>query len=262
MLRLFLTVLTCLGLLFPSMAQAYDKIGHRVAAAMAMRLLDDNAKAAIEDILGPVTLAELSNYPDEQRSNPDEFWRRTANPWHYVTVPEGQTYAEAGAPEEGDAYTALQKYTAVLKDSKASKEDKYLALAFVVHIIADLHQPLHVGDGSDRGGNDIMVTWFGEVTQLHWVWDVELIEYERLSYTEWTDWAFAKLTPQQIEEWSVTDPLVWIAESNEIRPSVYPEPRDRNLRWDYIYEQRETVHTRLSQAGVRTAAYLNDVFGD
>ena len=86
------------------------------------------------------------------RSNPEHFWQEVAGPFHYVTIPEGKTYAEVGAPDEGDSVTALAQFRKVLLDPKASREQKQLALRFTVHIIGDLHQPLHAGNGTDRGG--------------------------------------------------------------------------------------------------------------
>lgn len=104
-------------------------------------------------------------------SSPEEFWQRNASSFHYVTVPEGQTYADVGPPEEGDAITALEQSSNTVNNGDASLEEKQLALRFIVHIIGDLHQPLHVGNGKDRGGNDFLVTFFGEVSNLHSVWD-------------------------------------------------------------------------------------------
>jgi len=83
-----------------------------------------------------------------------------------------------------------------LQDETASLEDKQLTLRFTVHIIGDLHQPLHAGDGTDRGGNDYKMTFFWEETNLHRVWDTQLIEQEELSYTEMTHWLSRKITKQ------------------------------------------------------------------
>lgn len=87
---------------------------------------------------------------------------KTAGPRHYVSVPEGKTYVEVGAPDEGDAVTALEQFTNTLKDPSATTDEKRLALQFIVHIIGDLHQPLHAGNGTDRGGNDVKVRFSGK----------------------------------------------------------------------------------------------------
>lgn len=239
-------------------AIAWGQNGHRVTGAIAEQYLTPQAQQAISQILVNEDLAEASTYPDEMRADPSEFWKKTANPWHYVTVPANKTYQEVGAPEEGDALTALSQFTASLKDPQASLEDKQLALRFIVHIIGDLHQPLHVGNGTDKGGNDVKLEFFWQDSNLHRVWDSELIDRRELSYTEWTTILSRKISAQQAEEWLVADPQVWIKESGAIRDTIYPS--SNKLSWDYLYQQMPTVQQRLQMGGVRIAAYLNQVF--
>jgi len=245
-------------LLLCSQAHGWGANGHRVAAEIAEGYLSAEARLAVEEILGPETLAEASTWPDFMRADPAEFWQVTANPWHYVTVPPGKRYEDVGAPEQGDAVTALERFSDTVRDPEASDEHRARALRFIVHIIADLHQPLHVGNGDDRGGNDFKITWFGEASNLHRVWDSHLIDSKDLSYSEMTDWLEAKITPADFHRWNTADAMVWVAESAAIRPRIYPE--DRDLRWDYGYEWTDTLYMRLQQAGVRTAAYLNALF--
>jgi hypothetical protein len=243
-------------------AFGWGQTGHRVTGAIAEQHLTAEAEAAVHEILGVETLAEASTWPDFMRSSRDPFWR-AAGPFHYVTVPEGETYAHHHAPEQGDSVTALAMFTETLRDPAASLEDKQRALRFIVHIIGDLHQPLHAGNGTDRGGNDVRVDWFGDRTNLHSVWDTRLVEHENLSYSEMTEWLSARITPELVAEWSVTDPVVWISESTEVRDTIYPEPDedgDINLGWRYAYEHTATMRQRLSMGGVRIAAYLNAVF--
>ena len=241
-------------------AFGWGATGHRVIAEIAAGYVSAEARLAVEEILGPETLAEASTWPDFMRADPAEFWQETANPWHYVTVPSGTTYEDVGAPEQGDAVSALADFSQTVRDPEASAEEKALALRFIVHIIADLHQPLHVGNGEDRGGNDFEITWFGEPSNLHRVWDSHLIESRKLSYTEMTDWLSAKIGAAEFRAWNTPDPMVWVAESADIRERIYPD--DRDLRWDYGYKWTDTLYTRLQQAGLRTAAYLNALFGD
>lgn len=253
-------LIICFALLATGNAYGWGKTGHRVTGAIAEQYLSPDARRSIAAILGVESLAESSTWADFMRASSDEFWQREASPYHYVTIPAGQSYSEVGAPEEGDSITALAKFAQTLKDPQATQQQKQLALRFSVHIIGDLHQPLHVGNGTDRGGNDFLVTFFGEVTNLHAVWDTKLVDDEELSYSEMAEWLSARITPALASEWSEPDPLIWIAESAQIRDDIYPEQRD--IRWDYIFEHRQTMRTRLSQAGVRMAAYLNDLFGE
>ncbi len=239
-------------------AQAWGKTGHRVVGAIAEHYLDENAKTAVREILNVESLAESSTWADFMRQNPDPFWQREAGPYHYVTIPDGKTYREVGPPPQGDAITALARFRKTLEDRNASLEQKQLALRFIVHIVGDLHQPLHAGNGTDRGGNDFRVVFFDEETNLHTVWDEKLIDREELSYTEWTRWLCDKITDQHYRDWQQTDPVVWVTESAELRQQVYPD--NQFLRYEYPYQHIGTVKSRLQMAGVRLAAYLNEVF--
>lgn len=240
-------------------AFGWGQTGHRVTGAIAENHLSPAAKAAVVKLLPNESLAEASTYADEMRSNPSEFWRKTSPPWHYVTVPEGHEYHEVGAPEQGDAYTALQHYSKVVKDPKASREERQLALRFIVHLIGDLHQPLHAGNGTDRGGNSVKVRFFWEDSNLHSVWDSGMIDSKGLSYTEWTQWLDRKISDKQAVEWEELDPNVWIKESTEIRDTLYPEDAN-NMSYDYVYDFLPVAKTRMQQAGIRIAAYLNNLF--
>jgi len=241
---------------YSQMAQAWGQTGHRVTGQIAELYLTPEAKAALSRILENESLAEISTYADENRSNPADFWQKEAGPYHYVTVPKGKTYDQVGAPHQGDSFTAIEKYTKVLKDKKATRANKQLAIKMLVHIIGDLHQPLHAGDGTDRGGNDVKVNFFWEDSNLHSVWDSGLIERLNLSFTELTNFLAPKITPQQAKEWQTTDPLVYIKESAEIRETIYPK-KDK-ISWQYLYDHKPTVSLRLQQAGVRIAAHLNE----
>lgn len=255
-MRTLLILLACL--VQAPAAWSWGQTGHRAAAEIATHYLSPEARISVEKILGAEALPRASTWPDFMRADPSEFWQETARPWHYVTVPEGKTYEEVGAPPEGDAYTALQRFRETLQDAEATRAGKALALRFTVHIVADLHQPMHVGNGTDRGGNDFEVTWFGEKSNLHRVWDTHIIEQQNLAYTELAAWLRADIDHADFRAWNEADPHVWMRESAELRDRVYPD--HPNLRWDYSFAWRDDIYRRLSQAGVRTATWLNAVF--
>ncbi len=242
-------------------AFGWGQTGHRVTGAIAQQYLSPLSQAAVSELLGPSSLAQASTYADEMRSNPSEFWQETASPWHYVTVPEDKVYQQVGAPPQGDAYSALTRFSQTLKDPNASIEDRQLALRFIVHIIGDLHQPLHAGNGEDRGGNDVKVRFFWQNSNLHRVWDSQMLDQRQLSYSEWTRWLTEQITPQNIRDWATTNPDTWIAESTRIRDTIYPEDANE-MAYDYLYDHLPTAKRRLQMAGIRIALYLNEVFAD
>jgi len=239
-------------------ALSWGKTGHRVTGAIAQWYLTPKAQIAINNILKNEDLAEASTYPDEMRSNPSTFWKKTASPWHYVNVHAGKKYQDVGAPPEGDAVTALKMFTKQLQNPKSTLEEKQLALKFIVHIIGDLHQPFHTGTEQDKGGNAIKLSFFWKDSNLHSIWDSGLIERQKLSYTEWAKILNRKITTQQASAWTNAEPTIWVAESAKLREGLYP--KNDKLSWDYQYQNLPLIKQRLEMGGVRIAAYLNKLF--
>ncbi|MFC0445219.1 S1/P1 nuclease [Pseudidiomarina halophila] len=256
--------LACASSLVTSDAHAWGKTGHRITGKIAEAYLTDEARAAIQALLGPESLAEASTYADEMRSNPSTFWQETAGPFHYVTLQQPHHYHAEDEPPQGDAMSALSDFTATLQNPDATREEKQLALRFIVHIIGDLHQPLHVGSAAlnDRGGNDVKVVFFGEQSNLHRVWDSGLVDHQQLSYSEFSDWLQRKISTPQAQSWATPDPYAWINESSKLRDEVYPATDEPYLSWDYVYNYTPIMKQRLQQGGVRIAAYLNHVFAE
>jgi len=252
---IFRAALAAVLLAVSAPALAWGQTGHRITGAIAQHYLTRHSRHALRALLGTGSIAEASTWPDFMRSSPEVFWQSEASPFHYVTVPAGKTYAETGAPPEGDAVTALKRFAATVRDVQAPRDERALALRFIVHIVGDLHQPLHAGNGTDKGGNDVKVTLFGKDTNLHAVWDSGLIDQQQLSFSEYAGWLGARVTRQQAAQWRQTDPLVWIGESAAIRDRIYPA--SPALGNGYVFANKAIVEERLEMAGVRLAAYLN-----
>ena len=240
----------------PSPAWAWGKEGHRVVAAIADNYLGPKARGGVRQILGAESLAEASNWPDFMRADPDEFWQKTASPWHYVTV-EGSAYSTA--PAGGDAITALERFVKTVRDEKAPLKDRQLALRFIIHIVGDLHQPFHAGNGKDRGGNDVKVTWFGKPTNLHSVWDGEMVDEEGLSFSELAKQLNDRVTPEQQVAWTTADPRAWIARDVSLRDGLYPA--SPSIGYDYVFAHQALVDEQLERGALDLAAYLNWIFG-
>jgi hypothetical protein len=243
---------------FSSGILALGQTGHRVTGEIAERHVNEHTKKALKSILGYETLAEASTWADEMRTDPAKFWQKTASPYHYVTVPKGKTYQEVGAPEQGDAVSALAEFSKIIKSKKSSQKEKALAVKFIVHIIGDLHQPLHAGNGLDHGGNKIKLKFYRKDTNLHRIWDTDLIERRHLSFTEWSNWLDKEISAKNIKQWSTNNPMVWIEESIKIRDKVYPT--DDSIGYEYLYENMPVIKLRLKQASIRIAYYLDELF--
>ena len=243
-------------LLVSPKAFSWGKTGHRVVAEIAERNLDPAAKKGIKELLDGDDLARVANYPDEIRS--DRKYDYTGS-WHYTSIPTGKTYFDQKRNKDGDIIDALFRMDEILKDPKKSKEDKAFALKFMVHLVGDLHQPLHVGIAEDRGGNNVRVRWFKTESNLHTIWDENVIDFQQLSYTEYT--AFLnRYTKDEMKEFTRGNFLDWAKESQDLRSAVYDTGGSENLSYEYQYKTKPVIEERIRKAGVRLASVLNNVF--
>jgi hypothetical protein len=222
---------------------------------VADRHLSKRAAEAIKGLLGQDTLAETGTWADDIRADPK--WNHAA-PWHYVTVEDHQTYETSKKNPQGDVIEAIRRFEAVLRNPNSSGEEKAQAVKFLTHFIGDLHQPLHVGRGADRGGNGTQVTWFQKQTNLHAVWDNSIIESERLSFSEFYEF-FDKPNGAEIAKWRSTGVLEWATESFSARNAVY-DLGNGKLGYEYGYRHLPFVKLRLTQAGIRLSGLFNSIF--
>jgi hypothetical protein len=253
-LRLFCVVLA-VGAAAPN-AGAWGPTGHRAVGRVAERHLTPQAARVVAELLAPEQLAYVTTWADEIRSEPE--WAK-GDARHWVTVPDGQTYEGATKNPGGDILEAIARFEKTLGDSSAPKLERARALKWLAHLVGDLHQPLHVGRGDDKGGNDVLVLWFGEPTNLHAVWDAKIIESSVLSFSELAD-LVDRPTPDELREWQAGGPRDWAAESQQLRGACY-ELGDRKLSFRYVHDHWPTVQRRVLQAGVRLAGLLNRVLG-
>jgi hypothetical protein len=176
-------------------------------------------------------------------------------------VPQGRDYRPGDAPRQGDAYSALQAFSREVSDPATTAERRRLALRFILHIVQDLHQPLHANRRDDRGGNDIRLRILGRDSNLHRVWDSDMIASAGDGDRTWQQRLLRGHSRSARDSWlRETDALLWIAESARLSETLYPE--SRSLGRAYIEQHRATLEKRLLQAGLRSAGYLNALFAD
>jgi len=250
-------LLSLLLLQLSGLVLAWGPLGHRIVGKIAENHLNRKARKNIEKILGNQTLAEVSNFMDFIKSDPD---KRHMNPWHYMTIPDGQTYAQAGTPDEGDVIATIERLLNEFMTGRFTDEDEAYALKCLVHLVGDIHQPLHVGNGKDRGGNDIRVEFFWENSNLHRVWDSGIIDQQRYSYTEYVQW-IDHPTKEEVIKWQAAPLISWAMESQALREQVYNLPEDKKINYRYVYDNIDIINQRLLQAGIRLAGILNGIYG-
>ncbi|WP_163831017.1 S1/P1 nuclease [Spartinivicinus ruber] len=239
---------------------AFGQNGHRIVAHIADVHLTSKTKAALKQITGNNQLAQLSTWPDEIKSEPTWDY---AKPWHYISIDDDEPFEGLKRSPNGDILSALEHFESILTNPKTSQLDKWQALAFYTHLVGDIHQPLHVGRRNDRGGNDITVNWFEQSSNLHVVWDTDLIENQQLSYTEYASF-LNNPTAKQIKDWQTSSYLDWAKESKELRNQAYDFHSILSdipqLSYKYADQKTKIINERLLMSGVRLAGKLNSFF--
>jgi len=247
-------------------AHAYGTTGHRIVGTIARSYLCPRAQTAVDDLLQGESLADAGLWADRIRGDPK--WRH-AGPWHYVNVADDVPVEQASGGDRGDVLQAIARFRAELADASLARQRRAEALRFVVHFVADVHQPLHVGRAADRGGNEITVLLGGQRSNLHRLWDAQALlkADRRTSDYRVADQASAirALTEGDVAVLQWAPVLEWARESQLLRPDVYrftPVPGQDPFRPDvaYLDGAREISMLRLSQAGVRLAGLLNGLY--
>lgn len=245
-----------LFLIGPIYVLAWGPTGHRAIGEVANEYLSLRAKKKLLSIMDGQSLAMASTWMDEVRA--DRKYDHWAD-WHWVTIPDGRTYEETEKNAKGDIIQTLERVILELKSGQLNVEAQRERIKILVHLVGDIHQPLHVGTGNDKGGNEVAVKWFGGRSNLHRVWDSDMIEHSLLSYTELAQ-SLPRPARQDRAVWQQASVREWAMESYKLRTDVYAIG-DGSLGYGYSYKHWSTVSRRLLQAGVRLAGVLNEIYG-
>lgn len=256
MQKIFLIFLLFPLLMFGNLT--WGRKGHRVTGHIAEKHLSRKAKRAIKGLLQGHSLAFASTYADEIKSDRsyDAYY-----PWHYVNYELNETYTDSEKNPDGDIVFAIDSCKKVLNDEKADRTKKIFHLKMLIHLIGDLHQPLHAGRGGDRGGNDIQVQWFNEGSNIHKVWDTNLLETYGMSFSELgdeLDRTTSKNERNHIQQGNVSS---WLAESHSLAKEIYNSVEvGEKLGYSYSYKYNAVVLDQLKKGGFRLAHVLNEIF--
>jgi len=247
----------------PLQTMAWGAEGHRVCGQIAESYLTPKARKAVQDILGYESIAMASNWADFIKSDPAFSYLSS---WHYVDFDKVYTYPEMqdflAHDTNTDAYIKLNFLIGELKKKDITKENRLLYLRMLIHIAEDVHQPMHTGHTSDQGGNGVKVTWNGQPSNLHSIWDSEIINAQQLSYTEYAA-AINHTTAQERAELQKAPISQWLFESDQLAEKIYADtkPGDNIGSYKYTFKYLETVNQQLLKGGVRLAGLLNQIFG-
>jgi len=268
---------------------AWGPEGHALIADMAERHLTPEARIEVARLLaveGYRHLDQIASWPDAMRAdNPD------TGPWHYVDIP---LYAlnynqqrdchvdqhNERVPELTCVVVQLPRFVRILADTARPDAEREVALKWVVHLVGDIHQPLHTEDDHDRGGNNVRMDWYGHPANLHWIWDLGLIErhyHWQLGPAYSFDHAAVLAQADELDTnahetqrqatylpngISSIDKLTvsWANDAHELACHAYRHlPAEYTSGWEEAYQSWgwPVAKNQLQLAGVRLAAVLN-----
>ena len=267
----------------PQLAIAWGTLGHETVAWIAQSYVSSATAAAIKDILGLTQsdyMANVSTWADTYRYTSGGRW---SAPLHFIDAndsPPSSCSVEYSRDcgSSGCSISAIVNYTSILIDDDSSDAVKHDAMRFIIHFVGDLHQPLH-DEALDVGGNDINVTYDGEHTNLHHIWDTEIVE-------QLADGASAKsfaknLTASikagaygwDVDTWldgttlndTMSTALTWAKEANgyvcsDVLSAGVDAVEEGDLSGSYYKAHFDVARVQIARAGYRLGAWLNLIF--
>lgn len=252
---LLLLACFCLG-----SASAWNAVGHRIIAEIAYQNLSNKARRQVDNILGKRGMVYTASWADEIKSDTIYPYSHV---WHYQNLRAGMTHEDLDylythpTAEGQHLYYALDSLTNYLKTTDKTEPD---VLKFVVHLMGDFFQPMHVGHPEDKGGNKTQMRWFGKGANLHSVWDRYLLEYAELSTTEYVAFLTDRYSNDKkaIQKRTMQECIYHIYELQEAIYD-YHEKGDNNT-YHYAYRFRSDMEESLYTAGIKLAQLLNEIY--
>lgn len=239
---------------------SWGKIGHRTIGEIAERQLTAQTREQVRELLDGQSLAVVSTWADEMRSNPefDKYGK-----WHYVNLPIDKEYHEVEHTQD-NVVIIINQAIDTLKNKDTKRDVKQFYLKYLVHLVGDLHQPLHTGRAEDYGGSKIKVNFKGRKgaeskTNLHVLWDTDLIDDYKMSYTEYADKLMDEFEGKDLKVIQ-GNPEAWTYESHQYVKKIYETKDGSYLSYDYVYDNLPIVDERLYFAGIRLGNLLNEIF--
>ncbi len=246
-------LLVFIAIYIPIRSNAWGAVGHKLVAKIAYSQLPKAVKDSLAVYLQQTTVEEASVWMDEIKSDPSNDSLR---PFHYVNIEKGQEY---NPDSTRNIIGELNRVISELKErNKYTKEHIEVDLKILIHLIGDLHQPMHNGYASDRGGNSVQVFFAASTSNLHRVWDTDIIEGYILH--EPTDWAStANFSKEELAEIKRINILGWLKESRADLESAY-DFRGQDINGKYIARNKTIIKQKLLFGGLRLASILKDIF--
>lgn len=248
--------------LSPAVALAWGPAGHRIVAELAEQHVDRATRDALRSLLatsGAAHLSDIATWADELRNDPAQraLGRATASS-HYINFGNSQCRYDATRDCAGGqcVVAAIDRYARILGDRSQSRARRAEALRFVVHFVADVHQPLHAGYRRDRGGNRYQVQLHGRGTNLHAVWDTPVLTHGQPGWHKYARKLDAKALPKV-----ASTPAQWAEESCRATRDDGIYPRGHRIDDRYLERMQPLAQRRIREAAVRLAKLLDRELG-
>ncbi len=250
--------LSTLFLFFIAQVFGWGQKGHDVTAYVAECHLTPKAAKQIDRILDGHSLVYYANWLDNASHTPEYAYTKT---WHYLNIDEGKNLETMPRNEHGDVLTAVTAIYEKLKNGGLLHEEEQFNLKMLIHLVGDMHCPMHTGHLSDRGGNDRPVVLFGRPSNLHSIWDSGIVEAtHKWGYTEWQQ-QIDRASKQEIRTIQAGTPTDWLNETQQICNEVYAKtPEGSKVSYDYVNEYAPVVEQQFLRGGLRLARLLNEIY--
>lgn len=240
-----------------SITSDWGATGHRVIGEVAAQHISKKTAKVIDDLLEGASLAYVSVFADDIKS--DDRYQAFFS-WHFANINIDEIYNSSSKNPKGDVVQAVKISVRKLKSKTTPRAEKQFYLKLLIHFIGDLHQPMHLAKKEDKGENKIKIKWFGKSSNLHRLWDSDMINSSQFSYSELAQ-NLPSITPKALEQMKSSSFSFWISETHELTKKVYQElPKKPNLGYKYQYDKFDLLRLQLLRAGVRLAALLEDFF--
>ncbi|MDR2853989.1 MAG: S1/P1 nuclease [Prevotellaceae bacterium] len=244
--------------LVSSNAWAWGTLGHRIVGEMSENLLNPKAKKTINQLLGNASIAMVANWGDEVRS--DSLYDYTTT-WHYTNMDAGLSRQQFDTlVVRTDNGQNIYRIIELTKHLKQVPNDTAM-LKMLIHLVGDMHCPMHFGHADDRGGNLLQITWFKSPSNLHSLWDSALIDFQKLSYTEYATHLMSIYSMQKIKFTGQSDTILdwaWAAYANT--QVVYASVDEVNKPYEYVYHYKPLLEKSLVRGAEHLAALLNYIY--
>lgn len=247
------TIVVFVGLLIKStLCFSWGGKGHKIVAQIAKIYLDKNIQDSVQKYLGDMSFEDAAVWMDVIKS--DHTYDHL-KPLHYINIEKDKTYVK----HDGNIVSELELVIAQLKNkSKRSSDDVKTAIKVLFHLVGDLHQPLHVGYGEDKGGNTVQVQFNGKGTNLHHVWDSDIIESKNIVAADCIR-IIQRYSPKEVKDIQTIDVVTWMNDSRILLPAVYGF-KTNVLDEEYINKNALVIEKQLANAGLRLVSVLNATF--